>query len=59
MDTRARTWNIPKSSYLVCVSLCRALLGSFSPSTLLQLPHDPLLALTLPDELLESEPDSH
>lgn len=26
---------------------------------LLQLPQDPRLALTLPDELLESEPDSH
>ncbi len=38
------------------------LFGSFSPSmllALLQLPQDPRLALTLPDELLESEPDSH
>ena len=35
---------------------------SLSPSmllALLQLPQLPLLALTLPDELPESEPDSH
>lgn len=41
---------------------CVRPLGSLSPSmllALLQLPQLPLLALTLPDELPESEPDSH
>lgn len=44
------------------VQACVRALGSLSPSmllALLQLPQLPLLALTLPDELPESEPDSH
>lgn len=44
-----------------CVRWCGAS-GSLSPSTLLaelQLPQLPRLARTLPDELPESEPDSH
>lgn len=44
-----------------CVRWCGAL-GSLSPSMLLaelQLPQLPRLARTLPDELPESEPDSH
>lgn len=44
-----------------CVQGCMRAPASRSPSTLLvllQLPQLPLLALTLPDELPESEPDS-
>lgn len=44
-----------------CVQGCMRAPASLSPSTLLvllQLPQLPLLALTLPDELPESEPDS-
>lgn len=44
------------------VQACVRALASLSPSmllALLQLPQLPLLALTLPDELPESEPDSH
>lgn len=44
------------------VQACVRAPGSLSPSmllALLQLPQLPLLALTLPDELPESEPDSH
>lgn len=42
--------------------MCVRVLRSLSPSmllALLQLPQLPLLALTLPVELPESEPDSH
>lgn len=48
--------------WMVSLFLAACRFRSFSPSmllALLQLPQDPRLALTLPDELLESEPDSH